>query len=202
MKNPWLRAGTFALVALVVIAAGVRWLAPLAALPASMKTMVATTHDILAETEAMQTEVGRVQAGLSGLQQQEALLDRQAKLMAELLGQLSTQERLAGEARGLLTDILATEKTTVALTGQADQKGAATRQTVAASSAQLARLSAAAGSIQQGSSTVNGQMDTLLSRMGDTQAEFAPVGRLKRAASGVLERAGNWLQSLVRYFHG
>jgi chromosome segregation ATPase len=202
MRSTWLKAGAGVLLAALALVAGGRYLIPLTALPGSMKFMLATTHDILAQTEQMQGEVGRVQANLAKLQQQEALLDEQSKLMGGLLNQLAAQEQSAGQARELLVAILQTEQTTAALTAEANRKGAATRQTVAADKVQLDRLAASAAAIQKGSNTVNSQMDSLLASMSETRAEFAPVGRLKRAAAGVLERWGNWLQSLVRYFYG
>lgn len=180
--------------------AGATWLRPLSSLVPNTKAMLATTRAILEETRGLQSEVERVHVSLGQVQQQERLLAEQQALMTGLLGEMKQQEQLAVDATRLMRSILEAERTTAALTAEADRAGAATMATVNASVAELDQLAAAARRIKGGSRTVDGQMDRLLAELQNSSENFVVVARTKQAVGQVADQSTNWWTKVKEFF--
>lgn len=187
-----IRLATGAALLLLLGWAGAGWLKPLGSMIPNTRAMLGTTRQILAETQGLQEEVERVRVSLSQVQQQERLLDEQQALMAGLLQQMKEQEQLAAGTTRLMRSILEAERTTAALTREADQAGLAAMGTVSASAVELEQLAAAARRIKGGSRTVDGQMDRLLIALEGSAENFAVVARTREAAGRTVDRSVNW----------
>lgn len=168
------------------------YLKPLGQIMPGTKAMVATTREILKETEGLQAGVGQVQTNLAKVKQQDELLARQQQLMQATVVELRRQEQLAGGAKVLLTSTLDKERTTADLTARAAAAAANSMANVNANAAELNQLASVTARVQDGSETIDGQMDSLLDEMDQSAENFKVVPRIKEAIRRALERSTHW----------
>lgn len=194
------KAGIGALVALGVGWGVLPWLSPLGALPGNTQAMLATTREILRETEALQEELEQVRTNLGELGRQDQLLAEQEALMDEILEELAEQEDLAAGARGRMIALLEAERKTAGLTRQASQAGAATMKTLSANAAELGGLAAATQRIHSGSSAIDGKLNGMLGAMESAADNFVVIGDLKRAVARAQERNRSFWEGVWEWF--
>lgn len=157
------------------------YLRPLGRLLPNTKAMVSTTGDILKETEALQAGVAQVQVNLSKVKQQDQLLAQQYELMQQSVTELTRQEELATRSIVLLKQTLEKERTAAGLMAQVSQAAAGSMGSVNANAAELKKLSSAAARVQEGSASIDRQLNGMLSELEESKVNFAVLGRLEEA---------------------
>lgn len=200
-----LQIALYALAGVVGLGVLIRALVPLAGLVPSTAEMLQTTRSIRQETLGLERSVAQVEVRLSGLAEQEVLLQQQADLIGQSLTLLQQQETNAKQATVHLRKLAALEEQTVQLTTKADVVATRTADVLRANKGALGQLATETGRIEEGSVRMERQVDLLLGEMAKTEQNFAPIKRwknnlqeAKRTFTGWLEGVGEWIGS---WFH-
>jgi hypothetical protein len=177
-------------------------LAPLAPLFPSTAAMLETTRQIRQETDGLAVSVDQVDRALSGLAEQESLLQVQGELVSQALQALQVQEKGALEATGHLRQLAELEGRAVTLTQDADAASAKTAEVLRANQAAISQMGRSIGRIEAASAQVGRQVDLLLGAMAEAEENFAPIKRWKDRWNsfwqGLRDGVKGWWESWMR----
>lgn len=189
MQRTMIKLGAALAAALFFLWGVLPYLRPLGRLLPNTRAMVSTTGEILKETEALQTGVAQVHVNLAKVKQQDQLLGQQYELMQQTVAELIRQEELAQRSAALLSQTLEKERVSADLTAQVSQAAAGSMGTVNANAAELKKMGSAAARVQEGSATIDRQLNGLLRELEESKVNFAVLGRLEEAIRRALS---NW----------
>ncbi|MDQ0189613.1 hypothetical protein JI721_09020 [Alicyclobacillus cycloheptanicus] len=145
-----------------------------------------TVGQMLQHTHALDTQVQEAQSQLGQLEQEEAIVQKQAATGEQLKQTLQTQRQLTENGVNLMQQILTEETQLSHTTGQvADQTGQLTG-VVAANANQLRGLLGALQTSNQESNELGNQLDSMLAQLNDSVQEFKLFGQVDNLLSSLL----------------
>jgi chromosome segregation ATPase len=139
-----------------------------------------TTDQMLTNTNRLHQQVQEVQGKLSQLNEQVAILQKQAQTSQNLSQQLSIQETLTKQGITWMGNILEKEQQSVQLTDQLAEKSQQLANGVNKNAGQMNQLVPLLKQSLDQSSRLNSQLDELLNELEKSQSTFKLFGNLNQ----------------------
>lgn len=137
-----------------------------------------TTGSMLENTQALDTEVNRVQTQLAQLDTQEQILNQQATTGQALALQLQRQVQLTGQGVDLMRQILIREHATATITGRVANLTSNITAGLSQNIRDASNLTDALNLTANTSTALNGQMDSLLAELARSEQDFRFFGQV------------------------